>query len=130
MSKQAKALPFSLSTRLGSAVYVSGQVGIDPLSGTVVGPGLEEQTIQTMKNIQAILEKEHLDLSHIKKVNVYLAKREFFDTFNAIYAQHFTEPYPARTTIYCDLNYDLLVEIDAVAESVTIGEAGERGEKL
>ncbi|MFD0962227.1 RidA family protein [Paenibacillus chungangensis] len=111
------SLPFSLSSRLGSAVYVSGQVGLDPVSGAVVGPTLEEQTVQTMRNIQSILKGEGLDFSDVKKVSVYLIKREFFDEFNEIYVRYFEEPYPARTTIYCDLNYDLLVEIDVVAES-------------
>ncbi|MCU6709586.1 RidA family protein [Paenibacillus sp. J5C_2022] len=110
------SLPFSLSSRLGSAVYVSGQVGLDPVSGAVVGPTLEEQTVQTMRNIQSILKGEGLDFSDVKKVSVYLTKREFFETFNEIYIRFFKEPYPARTTIYCDLNYDLLVEIDVVAE--------------
>jgi len=116
MTNKARALPFSLSSRLGSAVYVSGQVGLDPLTGAVAGPGLEEQTVQMIKNIQSILMRDNLDFNDVKKVNVYLTKRELFDQFNEIYIRYFKVPFPARTTIYCDLNYDLLVEMDVVAE--------------
>ncbi len=115
MSTQSGGLPFSSATRLGPLLFVSGQVGLNPLTGEVVGPTLEEQTVQTMLNLQAILAENNLDFSQVRKANVYLAKREFYAEFNKIYRRYFSVPYPARTTVYCDLNYDLLVEIDLIA---------------
>ncbi|QNK58593.1 RidA family protein [Paenibacillus sp. PAMC21692] len=116
MTSIPKVLPFSSSSRIGDSIFVSGQGGLDPQTGAVVGPALEEQTVQTMENILAILRKDNLDFCHVKKVNIYLSRRDLYKEFNEIYARYFTAPYPARTTIYCDLNYDLLVEIDVVAE--------------
>ncbi|WJH32617.1 RidA family protein [Paenibacillus sp. CC-CFT747] len=68
-----------------------------------------------MENIREVLASFKLDLSDIVKVNVYLSDRSHYGEFNDIYARFFQEPYPARTLVYCELNYDLLVEIDAVA---------------
>jgi len=117
MSILPKVLPFSSYTRAGSLVFVSGQGGLDPATGNIVGPTLEEQTVRTMMNIEAVLKESGLNFSHVKKANIYLARREDYVEFNDIYARFFTEPYPARTTVYCDLNYDLLVEIDVVASA-------------
>jgi 2-iminobutanoate/2-iminopropanoate deaminase len=58
-----------------------------------------------------------LDLEHVVKVNVYLSDRRSYEEFNKIYARYFTAPFLARTTIYCDLNYDLLIEIDVIAST-------------
>ncbi|MEF2244777.1 RidA family protein [Paenibacillus sp. IITD108] len=115
MSIQSKVLPFSSASFSGSLVFVSGQGGLDPITGEVVGPTLEEQTVRTMLNIQAILHANNMDFNQVKKANIFLAKREHYAEFNEIYARYFSAPYPARTTVYCDLNYDLLVEIDVVA---------------
>ena len=91
------------------------QGGLDPVTVEVVGPSLEEQTAQTMDNIGAILAENGLSFNHVKKVNIYLSQRELYKTFNELYAEYFQAPYPARTTVYCELNYDLLVEIDVIA---------------
>ncbi len=115
MSILPRVLPFSSSTRAGSLVFISGQGGLDPATGRIVGPGLEEQTVCTMRNIERILQESNLNFSHVKKVNIYLTRREDYVAFNEIYARFFNEAYPARTTVYCDLNYDLLVEIDVIA---------------
>lgn len=117
MINNSISLPFSPLARSGSTVYVSGQGGLDPETGMVVGPMLEEQTTRTMANIEAILNKSGLNLSHVKKVNIYLVRREDYAKFNEIYARFFKAPYPARTTVYCSLNYDLLVEIDVIASA-------------
>lgn len=112
-----KVLPFSSAAIAGNLVFISGQGGLNPDTGEVVGKTLEEQTVRTMLNIQRILEENNLNFSHVKKANIYLANREDYTEFNRIYSQFVTEPFPARTTIYCDLNYDLLVEIDVIAAS-------------
>lgn len=112
-----KVLPFSTAVITGNLVFISGQGGLNPDTGEVVGQTLEEQTVRTMLNIQRILVENNLNFSHVKKANIYLANREDYTEFNRIYSQFVTVPFPARTTIYCDLNYDLLVEIDVIASS-------------
>ncbi|GGD47854.1 RidA family protein [Paenibacillus nasutitermitis] len=107
--------PFSSSVQTDSCLYISGQGGLDPLTGDVVGKDIESQTISTMEHIRRILTESGLSLKHVVKVNVYLTDRSLYNEFNEVYARFFEAPYPARTTIYCDLNYDLLVEIDAIA---------------
>ncbi|WP_214630254.1 RidA family protein [Paenibacillus agaridevorans] len=116
MAEKLRILPISSATRTGNLVFVSGQGGLDPLTSAVVGPSLEEQTVQTMENILTILADNGLTFDHVKKANIYLAKREHYAEFNAIYARYFTNIFPARTTVYCELNYDLLVEIDVIAQ--------------
>lgn len=108
-------LPFSSAVQTDCCVYVSGQGGLDPITNEIVGPDIESQTMTTMENIRAILIANELDIAHIVKVNVYLSDRDMYVRFNEVYRKFFKAPYPARTTIYCDLNYDLLVEIDAIA---------------
>lgn len=105
--------PFSSGIETESYVFVSGQGGIK--DGKVVGDDLESQTVQTMENIREILKAADLDLGHVVKVQVYLKYRSLYNEFNRVYSHFFQAPYPARTAIYCDLNFDLLVEIDAIA---------------
>ncbi|GIP34636.1 RidA family protein [Paenibacillus sp. J2TS4] len=110
-----KRLPFSSAVQTGSYVYVSGQGGIDPQTHCIVGLDLESQTRQTMDNIREVLTAASLDWEHVVKVNVYLADRSLYEEFNQIYARYFNSFFPARTLVYCALNYDLLVEIDVIA---------------
>lgn len=105
--------PFSSGIETESYVFVSGQGGIK--DGKIVGEDIESQTVQTMENIREVLTAAGLDLAHIVKVQVYLSDRALYNEFNRVYDSFFQAPFPARTTIYCDLNYDLLVEIDAIA---------------
>ncbi len=76
--------------------------------------GIEAQTHQVLRNLAAVLNAGGSRLSHVLKVTAYLADLRLFDQFNAVYQQHFTAPYPARTTVACALR-GILVEIDAIA---------------
>lgn len=105
--------PFSSGIETESYVFVSGQGGLK--DGKLVGDDLESQTVQTMENIREVLQAAGLDLDHIVKVNVYLTDRSLYGEFNRVYDRFFEAPYPSRTTVYCDLNFDILVEIDAIA---------------
>ncbi len=108
-------LPFSLATPSDSHLFVSGQGGTDPITGEVAADDLEGQTLLTIQNIAYILALSGLTLEDVVKVNIYLKNRSDYEPFNRIYARIFPRPYPARTLVYCDLNFDLLVEIDVVA---------------
>ncbi|MDR6553188.1 RidA family protein [Paenibacillus qinlingensis] len=108
--------PISAAIQTDSLVFVSGQGGLDPLTGAVVGSDLESQTVQTMANIGQILAAAGLTFDDVVKCNIYLSDRKLYEEFNTIYRRFFTSPFPSRTAVYCDLNYDLLVEIDVIAQ--------------
>ncbi|NOU65401.1 RidA family protein [Paenibacillus sp. LMG 31461] len=107
--------PFSSAIQTTNTLYISGQGSIDLQTGEIIGTDVQTQTIKTMNNIGEILSAANLTFQDLVKVNVYLTNRSDYQEFNETYRQFFQAPYPARTTIYCDLNYDLLVEIDAIA---------------
>lgn len=113
--RQRGKKPISSAIETEGLVFVSGQGGLHPETGEIVGADLEAQTVQTIENIRSILKRSGLGLSDIVKCNIYLRNRQLYDEFNEIYGRFFAEPYPSRTAVYCDLNYDLLVEIDAIA---------------
>lgn len=107
--------PFSSAIQTANTLYISGQGSIDLQTGEIIGADVQAQTIQTMNNIEEILRAANLTFKDLVKVNIYLTDLNDYQEFNETYRQFFQAPYPARTTIYCDLNYDLLVEIDAIA---------------
>ncbi|QNK60238.1 RidA family protein [Paenibacillus sp. PAMC21692] len=109
-------IPFSPFSESDSHLFVSGQGGNDPLTGEINIGDLESQTINTVKNIEIILGQRGLTLKDVVKVNIFLTNRQHYAQFNQIYSLLFPRPYPARTLIYCDLNFDLLVEIDVIAK--------------
>jgi reactive intermediate/imine deaminase len=107
-------VPLSAVVVRGDFVHTSGQVAFDA-EGTLVPGGLEEQTTQVFENLRACLAAAGCTLDDVVKVNAYLTNLGQFDVFNRIYAEQFSEPYPARTTVGVKLVDGLLVEIDAVA---------------
>lgn len=112
-ASSAEGKPFSSGIATESFVFVSGQGGL--LDGAVVGPDIESQTVQTLENIRVILQEAGLGLDDVVKMGVYLKERSLYDKFNQVYKRFFQHLLPARTVVYCDLNFDILVEIDAIA---------------
>jgi 2-iminobutanoate/2-iminopropanoate deaminase len=106
--------PYSHSVRIGSMVAASGQAGITPGSAEL-REGIDLQTRQTLENLNATLAASGASLDDVLHVRVYLTKTSDFDAMNEAYRAYFTEPYPARTTVYVNLPAGLLVEIDALA---------------
>ena len=97
-------------------VFTAGQVALDPKTGKIKGEGIAEQTAQVLKNLAAVLAGAGLGLDDIVKTTVYLADMEEFQAMNEVYAKHFTDSPPARTTIAAaGLPRGARVEIDAVA---------------
>ncbi|MCK5411265.1 MAG: RidA family protein [Gemmatimonadota bacterium] len=116
-SKQAPAAlgPYSQAIEAAGVVYSSGQVGLDPETGKLV-EGVEAQAHQVMRNLKAVLSAAGLDLAHVAKTTIYLADMSDFATVNAIYAEYFSDPYPARSTVQAArLPKDALIEVDVVA---------------
>ena len=113
--------PYSQAVRVGDTLYLSGQVALDPATGTLVPGGIAEQTTQVFANLSAVLAAAGLDLSHVVKTTVFLKNMNDFAAMNEVYARHLapagadTIP-PARSTIeVARLPKDALVEIDLIA---------------
>ena len=91
--------PYSQGIVFGDLVFVSGQLGIDPEEGHVVGGGIVEQTDRVMKNLAAILEEADSSLGNVLTVSIFLVDLGDFQAMNEVYASHLSEPYPARATV-------------------------------
>lgn len=108
-------LPFSQGFRVGDLVFTSGQVGTNPETGDVA-EGIEDQTKQTLKNIEAILEEAGCSRRDVVKATVFLADIRDYPGMNTVYSQFFTTPYPARSCVEAKLaNPKYKVEIEAIA---------------
>ena len=100
----------------GEAVYISGQLPIEPATGAFPEGGIREQTRQSLKNIQAILASEGLDMGAVVKTTVLLADIGEFSAMNEVYAEFFREPFPARAAFQvAALPKGAKVEIEAIA---------------
>lgn len=111
--------PFSHMVKTGDLVFVSGQVAQDPRTGTLVVGDVTAQTTQIFANLAATLPTVGASLEHVVKVTVYLTDMQDFAALNAVYAQHFTAPYPARTTIaVAALPLGARVELDVIVRLV------------
>lgn len=108
-------LPFSHGFRGGSLVFTSGQVGVDPETGEVA-EGIEEQTRQTLENVEAVLEAAGCSRKDVIKATVFLTDIRDYDGMNKVYGSFFSKPYPARSCVEAKLaNPKLKVEIEAIA---------------
>lgn len=108
--------PYSQARIVGNLVFTSGQCGFIPESGVTV-EGIEAQAHQVFKNVAAILEAAGSDMSKVIKTTVFIKDMNDFGTVNGIYAQYFTEPYPARSCVeVARLPKDVLVECEVIAE--------------
>ena len=108
--------PYSQAIEINGFVYASGQIPIDPATGQFVEGGIKEQTRQSLTNAQNILKEAGTDLSHVVKTTVYLSDIANFAPMNEVYAEFFTEPYPARSAVAVkDLPKGALVEIEVLA---------------
>ena len=91
--------PYSQAIRVGNLLYTSGQIPINPATGSFVEGGIKEQTRQSLTNIKAILEEAGLTMAHVVKTTVFMADMNDFADMNAVYAEFFAEPYPARSAV-------------------------------
>jgi len=106
--------PYSQAIQAGDFTYVSGQIPVNPETGNVA-EGIEEQTHQVLKNIQAILTEAKADFSQVVKFTIYLASIDDFAIVNDIYGSYLQKPFPARATVEVSrLPKDVLVEMDVI----------------
>ena len=108
--------PYSQAIKIGNLIFVAGQGPLDPETGKIVRGDIREQTKQTFKNIEAILNAAGLTLEHIVKVSVFLKNINDFNKMNESYATLFKRDPPARTTVEANLPREgMLIEADVVA---------------
>ncbi len=107
--------PYVHAVEVGEMVFTSGQLGLDPVAGTLP-EGIEAQTHQALKNLGAVLEAAGSDFDHVVKTTVFLDNIDDFATVNAIYAEYFKGEVPARSCVeVAKLPKGGLVEIEAIA---------------
>ena len=108
--------PYSQAIEANGMVFASGQIPIDPSTGNIVEGGIEQQTHQSLHNVKAVLEAAGTDLAHVVKTTVFLSSITDFANMNEVYAQYFSQPFPARSAVAVkDLPKGALVEIEVVA---------------
>lgn len=107
--------PYSQAIEANGFLFCAGQIGIDPKTGNLA-TGLEKQTEQVIKNLQAVLQAVGTDLKNVVKTTIFLTNINDFAKVNEIYGSFFTENKPARSTVaVAALPKGALVEIEAVA---------------
>jgi len=107
--------PYSQAVREGGTLWCSGQLGLDPVRGTLVSQDTGEQARQALQNLDAICREAGTSLAKAVRCTVYLVDLADFAAVNAIYADFFEEPYPARATVQVvALPKGGRVEIDAI----------------
>jgi len=110
--------PFSQAIEAGGFIYFSGQVGQDPTTGTLVAGGIAAETERVFRNLSAVLKAAGRSFDDVVRAGVYLANMNDFVAMNGIYAKHFSQPFPARTTIaVAALPLGACVEIDLVVKA-------------
>jgi 2-iminobutanoate/2-iminopropanoate deaminase len=108
--------PYSQAIQAGNTIYVSGQLPIDPATGAFAGEDIASQTRQSLTNIKSILNAAGADMCDVVKTTVLLADIADFAAMNAVYAEFFTAPYPARAAFQAAcLPRNARVEIECVA---------------
>ncbi len=107
--------PYSQAIDAGAFVFVSGQIPVNPADGTIP-EGIQAQTAQSIANLTAILAEVGLTLANVVKTTVFLADMNDFAAMNAVYAEKFTAPFPARSAVAVkELPKQVLVEIEVIA---------------
>ena len=108
--------PYAQAQITGGLVYTSGQIPIIPETGEIA-VGLEAQAHQVFRNLTELLKAAGTDMSRVVKTTVFIQHMDDFAAINAIYAQYFTEPYPARSCVeVAKLPKDVLLECEVIAE--------------
>jgi len=112
-----KALgPYSAGIRMGNLIFTAGQLGIVPSTGDFSPGGIEAETRQALENIDAILTAAGASMSQVVKTTVFLRDMNDFSHMNKVYAEYFTTPFPARSTVQvAALPKGGAVEIEVIA---------------
>lgn len=108
--------PYSQAVRAGQMLFISGQIPIDPATGSIITGDIAAMTHRVFANIKAILAAAGATLDHVVRTTVFLADMNDFSAMNEVYATYFHQPAPARSTVQAArLPKDARVEIDVIA---------------
>ena len=111
--------PYSQAIRVGNIIFTSGQIPIDPATGSFVEGGIKEQTRQSLLNVKAILNEAGTTMDHVIKTTVFMADMNDFAEMNSVYSEFFNTPYPARSAVAVKtLPKGALIEIEVIAETI------------
>jgi 2-iminobutanoate/2-iminopropanoate deaminase len=111
--------PYSQAIHAGNLVFVSGQLPIDPITGSFAEGGIKELTRQSLTNMKHILEAEGLTMNQVVKTTVFLAEMSDFAEMNEVYAEFFGKPFPARSAVAVKtLPKNARVEIECIASEI------------
>jgi 2-iminobutanoate/2-iminopropanoate deaminase len=91
--------PYSQAVVAGDWLFAAGQIPLDPATGEIVPDGVREQTERIIANIKAVLAANGMTLAAVVKATVFMTDLGQFAAMNEVYAQHFSEPFPARSTV-------------------------------
>ncbi|HMM42089.1 MAG TPA: RidA family protein [Thermomicrobiales bacterium] len=109
--------PYSQAVKTGNYVFTAGQIPLDPATGKLVGGDIEAQTERVLQNLEAVLAAAGSSFDRVVKTTCFLVNLDDFATFNEIYARHFGDAKPARSTVQvAKLPAGALVEVECVAE--------------
>lgn len=109
--------PYSQAVKSGSQVFTAGQIPLDPATGKLVEGDIDAQTERVMLNLQAVLTAAGSSFDRVVKTTCFLVNLDDFAAFNAVYARHFGDAKPARSTVQvAKLPAGALVEVECVAE--------------
>ena len=109
--------PYSQGIVINGLLFTAGQIPLDPATMKIVEGGIEEQTVQVLKNLDAILGQAKASWDRVAKTTVYLTDLNDFATFNSIYEQHLKGAKPARSTVQvAALPRGAVVEIEVIAQ--------------
>lgn len=107
--------PYSQAVQVGNTIYTSGQIPLDPATGELVGGDIAAQARQVFENLRAVVEAGGASFADVARVGIYLTDLGNFAAVNAVMADYFQQPYPARSTIgVASLPRGAEVEVDLV----------------
>jgi len=108
--------PYSQAVAVGGMLFCAGQIPLDPATGEMVSGDVAAQTERVCANVAAVLQANGMTFANVVKTTVFLTDMANFSAMNAVYAKHFTEPFPARSTVaVAALPRGSAVEIEVIA---------------
>lgn len=109
--------PYSQAVKANGLIFVSGQLPVDPSTGNFAEGGIKELTRQSLTNVRNILAEAGVGMDHVLKTTVFLADMTDFAQMNEVYADFFSEPFPARSAVAVkELPKGARVEVEVIAE--------------
>ncbi|HEX6429356.1 MAG TPA: RidA family protein [Niastella sp.] len=108
--------PYSQAVQAGNLLFISGQVPLNPATGTIEATDIAGETEQVMKNLNAVLTEAGYDFSHVVKTTIFLSDMSLFSAVNDVYGKYFSGNFPARETVAVKgLPRNVNVEISMIA---------------